>query len=207
MTDAQLINILYKQIEQGDCFTKEIQSILVEYRDSGGKQKVAQKLVERIAFDYSGNETFQDRAYDILDIITGWCNSEMTVWGKQKTENLVDDLRFEDDEMGVVFNHFSFCELVKHIMIKYGKIDYKLANKKLNESDLIKVPGSVDDVVFLSHELEFHWAMLLVHGNMYWTKGIPCDYNEFKEEYSEWEKDIKRKYNLKASYEYYWVRK
>ena len=92
-------------------------------------------------------------------------------------------------------------------MIKYGNIDYKLANKKLNESDLIKVPGSVDDVVFLSHELEFHWAMLLVHGNMYWTKGIPCDYNEFKEEYSEWEKDIKRKYNLKASYEYYRVRK
>ena len=89
MTDAQLINILYKQIEQGDCFTKEIQSILVEYRDSGGKQKVAQKLVERIAFDYSGNETFQDRAYDILDIITGWCNSEMTVWGKQKTEGIV----------------------------------------------------------------------------------------------------------------------
>jgi len=127
----------------------------------------------------------------------------MKVWSEQKTENLTDSLRFENDEIGIVFNHFSFCELVKHIMIKYGKIDYRLAIKKLNESNLIKTPKSVDDVIFLTHELEFHWAMLLVHGDMYWTKGIPSNFNEFEEEYCEWEKETMRKYNLKNSYEYY----
>ena len=156
MTDERLIKTLNKYIETGDCFTKEVQSVLIEYRNLGGKQEVAQKLVEQIAIGYSDNEVFQDRAYDILDIVTGWCNSEMKVWSGQQTENLTDSLRFENDEIGIVFNHFSFCELVKHIMIKYGKIDYRLANKKLNESNLIKTPKSIEDVVFLTHELEFH---------------------------------------------------
>ncbi|NDV57748.1 hypothetical protein [Bacteroides sp. 519] len=127
----------------------------------------------------------------------------MRVWEEQKMESLTDNLRFEDDESGVIFNHYSFCELVKHIMVKYGKISYDLATNKLNNSDLIKMPKSINEVLFLTHELEFHWAMLLTYGNMYWTKGIPSDFNEFKEEYFAWEEEIKRKYKLKESYRYY----
>jgi hypothetical protein len=127
----------------------------------------------------------------------------MRVWDRQITENLADGLRFGDNELGVIFNHLSFCELVKHIMVKYGKINYDSATERLNNSYLIKIPRTIEDVAFITHELEFHWAMLLVHGDMYWTKGIPSDFNEFKDEYFAWETEIKEKYNLKESYKYF----
>lgn len=206
MTDKELQEILKEKIEQGDCFNTEyflIQNILFDYKISGGQQETAKKLIEQLAVDFSSDETLQDRAYDILDIITGWCNPELRVWDGQKSDSLIDGLQFEDNETGVIFNHYSFCELVKHIMVNYGKTDYNLATEKLNNSYLIKIPRTVNDVVLLTHELEFHWAMLLVHGDMYWTKGIPSDFNEFKEEYFSWETEIKQKYNLKESYEYY----
>lgn len=202
MTIEELYEVLKKNIKQGDCFNKEIQDILFNFKNSGRQQETAQKLVERLAVDFSDDETLQDRAYDILDIVSG-CNAEMRVWDKQEPGKLIDGLQFEDDESGVIFNHFSFCELVKYIMVKYGKINYESANKRLINSHLAKIPGTIKDVEFLTHELEFHWAMLLVHGDMYWTKGIHSDFNEFADDYYKWEAEIKQKHNLKISYEYY----
>jgi len=120
-----------------------------------------------------------------------------------KTRKLKDNLRFEDSSEGVVFNHYSFCELIKYIMIEYGKVTYKEADQKLNSSFLIKEPESMNDVGFFSHELEFHWAMLVLHGEMYWLRDIPSDFNNFKEEYIAWEQYIMNKYDLKEPYEYY----
>ncbi|GFD83787.1 hypothetical protein [Tenacibaculum mesophilum] len=113
-----------------------------------------------------------------------------------------DNLLFKDEDESLVFNHYSFCELIKHIMVKYGKISYKNANEKLKQSFLINTPNTLEDVYQLTHELEYHWAMLLVHGNMYWTKGISSDINSFKDEYLAWEKEIIKKYNLKKTCEY-----
>ncbi|KOY84592.1 hypothetical protein AD998_20495 [bacterium 336/3] len=127
----------------------------------------------------------------------------MRVWDEQKSEKLADGLQFGDVESGVIFNHFSFCELIRNIMVKYGKLDRKLATEKLNNSYLTKAPRTINNVVLMTHELEFHWAMLLVHGHMYWTKGIPSDFNEFEEEYLAWESETRQKYKLKESYEYY----
>lgn len=203
MTYGELFEVLKKNIEQGDSFNKEIQNILLEFKKSGGQQETAMKLVERLAVDYSDDATLQDRAYDILDIVTGWCNTEMKVWDRTISGKLMDGLQFDDDESRIIFNHFSFCELVKFIMVKYGKIDYELAHEKLINSHLAKVPGTIKDVEFLTHELEFHWAMLLVHGDMYWTKGIHSDFNLFADEYFAWESEIMQKHNLKVSYEYY----
>jgi len=120
-----------------------------------------------------------------------------------KNKELKDNLQFEDASMRVVFNHFSFCEMVKHIMVKYGNATYKTANEKLQKSLLMEVPKTFNDVYLLTHELDFHWAMLIVHGNMYWTKGIPSDYNAFEDEYLTWQDEIRRKYNLKESYVFY----
>lgn len=167
MTDNELLEILKEKIEQDDCFNKQIQNILFDYKISGGQQETAKKIIELIAFDFSNDETLQDRAYDILDIIIGWCNSEMRVWDKQKLESRIDGLQIEDKETGVIFNHYSFCELVKHIMVNYGNIDYNLATEKLNNSYLTKAPRTINDVGLITHESEFHWAMLLVHGDMY----------------------------------------
>lgn len=117
--------------------------------------------------------------------------------------NLKDGYRYEDDSEGVIFNHYSFCEIVKHIMVKYGNLTYDFAQEKLKHSFLIEVPSSKDDVEFLGKELKFHWAMLTAFGEMYWTKGIPSDFNEFKNEYLEWESEIRLKRNLKEPFEYY----
>lgn len=203
MTDNELQETIKGKIEQGDCFNKQIQNVLFNYKLSGGQQETAKELIEQLAVDFSDDEVLQDRAYDILDIVTGWCSPVMRVWDEPNSEELTDGLQFEDAESGVIFNHFSFCELVKNIMVKYGNLDYNLATEKLNNSYLKKVPETINDVELITHELEFHWAMLLVHGDMYWTKGIPSDFNEFKDEYFSWETEIKRKYNLKESYKYY----
>lgn len=115
---------------------------------------------------------------------------------------LKDNLRFEDDTEVVVFNHYSFCELIKHIMVQYGKITYEVASEKIEQTFLYERP-SINELSLLEHELEFHWAMLLVHGDMYWTKGIPSDFIGFKEEYLNWELSTRQKYNLKVSFESY----
>ncbi|HRB70885.1 MAG TPA: hypothetical protein PK776_03465 [Flavobacterium sp.] len=203
MTENELQKIVKAKIAQGDCLNTSVQQILLDYKQSGGQQETARKLIEQVAVDLSDDETLRDRAYDILDIITGWCKPEIKVWDKQKPIQLTDGLQLEDDETGVVFNHFSFCEMLKHIMVNYGKVDYDVATEKLNDSYLIKEPRTIKDVEYITHELEFHWAMLLVHGEMYWTKGIPSDVNGFIDEYLAWKTEIKQKYNLKNSYEYY----
>ena len=120
-----------------------------------------------------------------------------------KNPNFIDGMRFEDDETGVVFNHFSFCEFIKHIMVAYGNMDLEQANEKVNNSFLAEVPRSMEDVQYLTQELGFHWAMLLTYGDMYWTKGIPSNFNDFKEEYFAWSEEVRQKYDLKRSYEYY----
>ena len=88
-----------------------------------------------------------------------------------KNTELKDGYRYEDLEEGVIFNHYSFCVLVKHIMVKYGHLTQDIAEKKLNNSFLVEVPSSKDYVEFLGHELEFHWAMIATYGEMYWTDG------------------------------------
>lgn len=213
MTDKSLFETLKEIINQGDdyylsveqlnIFNQRIHNILSDYKNSGGQQLTAQEIVEQIALTVSDDESLQTVAHDILDIITDWCQPEIRVWNTQKVIHLKDGLQFEDDETGVIFNHFSFCEMIKHTMVKYGEIDYELANEKINNSHLIKIPRTIRDIEFLTHELDYHWAMLLVHGEMYWTKGIPCNFNGFKEEYFAWRTEIKQKYNLKDLYNYY----
>ena len=67
-------------VEQGDCFNYNTRDLLNEYKHSGGKQDKAQQLVEQLAASYEHHEYLQDRAYDILDIITGWCGPNFIVW-------------------------------------------------------------------------------------------------------------------------------
>lgn len=83
MTDNELQNRLKEKIKQGNCFHKQVQAILCDYRDSGGKQETAIKLIEQLAIDFSGDEILHANAYDILDIATGWCRADMRVWDKQ----------------------------------------------------------------------------------------------------------------------------
>lgn len=121
-----------------------------------------------------------------------------------QTITLQDGLEFfDEDNNKVIFNHYSFCEWLKWIMVKYASKTYQEADKLVRESYFNITPHSYDDVFYITHELDYHWAMLLVYGEMYWLRGIPSDYNGFFEEYTAWEKEIKEKYNLKDSYHYF----
>ena len=81
MTEIELTEILRKYIIKNEsCFSKEVQRTLLAYKKSGGYQNTAKRVVEKLASEFSTNEEFQDKAYDILDIITNWCHQEMKVW-------------------------------------------------------------------------------------------------------------------------------
>ena len=64
------------------------------------------------------------------------------------------------------------------------------------------MPESINEVAFITHEEQYHWAMLLVKGNMYWLKGYPSDTNKFKEEHSVWEEQMPKQYQLNDEYMY-----
>lgn len=87
-------------------------------------------------------------------------------------------------------------------MVKYANKPYDEADTLVKGSQHIIAPSSYDDVTYITYELDYHWAMLLAHGEMYWVNGVPSNYNGFISEYLQWKKEISEKYNLKASYQY-----
>ncbi|WP_337085139.1 hypothetical protein [Elizabethkingia anophelis] len=80
MTNEELTETLKKHITNGNCFTTEVRTILIAYKNAGGHQENAKTLLETLAIESSADELLQDRTYDILDIVTGWCSPEMRVW-------------------------------------------------------------------------------------------------------------------------------
>lgn len=80
MTDKKFLEIIQNYIEKGDCHINKERDILLDFKSAGGKQETAEKLLKELALDLSDNQTLQDRVYDILDIVTGWCSSEIRIW-------------------------------------------------------------------------------------------------------------------------------
>ena len=64
------------------------------------------------------------------------------------------------------------------------------------------MPESINEVAFITHEEQYHWAMLLVKGDMYWLKGYPSGVIDFKEEYIDWEEQMVKQYQLNDEYIY-----
>ncbi len=109
-----------------------------------------------------------------------------------------DELKFTDTKTqeNIVFNLYTFGELLKGCLQKYSNIPTKKANDLVETCKLFKAPiNTANDVYFFSHEHPYHWAMICLHGDMYWEKNqsllqIPEDYNS-------WEKDYINTNNLK----------
>lgn len=80
MTAEKFLEIIQQYIDEGNCHIQREREMLLEFKKSGGKQETAQKLLEGLVLKYSDNETMQDRVYDILDIVAGWCSEELRVW-------------------------------------------------------------------------------------------------------------------------------
>jgi hypothetical protein len=107
-----------------------------------------------------------------------------------------DGLTFSDENSTdfVVFNYYTFREIIVGILIKYAKkseSDARLAVEQFKY--FVKPITTYNDVIFFSHETEYHWAMLIEQGDNYWLKGIPT---EPPIDYDEWETDFILQNNL-----------
>ena len=125
--------------------------------------------------------------------------------GTEPHENgLYDGIVYEDTENQChwIYNHYSYCEWLKHYMVHYAKLSWEEATKKLAQSSLFeRPPKDTEDLVCITHELTYHNAMEIAKGNMYWRNGTPSDTNDFEEEHDIWYEQTKEKYHLNEEYE------
>ena len=68
-------------IAQGNGLSSEVRDLLIEFRSLGGQQADAAEMGKERKQE--SVEELQDHADDVLDIITGWCASEMRVWNDE----------------------------------------------------------------------------------------------------------------------------
>ena len=107
-----------------------------------------------------------------------------------------DGLVFKDEDGQVIFNQYSFCELVKRLLVELVGISYEEA------SQIVAAPVSnVMGVAVFSHDLPYYWAMFFYYGNGYWweDKGIPAQ-PEDMDAYETLENKIMEKYHLKEPF-------
>ncbi|PWD59765.1 hypothetical protein [Pectobacterium parmentieri] len=107
---------------------------------------------------------------------------------------IADNLIFRDEKTGevVIFNYFTWVEVIKGVIFKYTEkskedIDFLVASHSLVKN----ANSNYISVVLCSHEVEYHWAMLIVYGELYWNYGVTQ--NE-PDGYWDWETDY-RKFN------------
>ena len=86
-----------------------------------------------------------------------------------------DGLVFKDEDGQVIFNQYSFCELVKHLLVELVGISYEEASQIVERSPLAEPVADAMGVAIFSHDLPYYWAMFFYYGNGYWwEKGIPA---------------------------------
>lgn len=86
---------------------------------------------------------------------------------------LMDGIVFYDGQDKVIFNQYSFCELIKYLLVEFVGISYEDASNQVDHSSLAEPISDVMEIYLLNHELPYYWAMCLYYGNCYWQKGIP----------------------------------
>ena len=112
-----------------------------------------------------------------------------------------DGLVFKDEDGQVIFNQYSFCELVKHLLVELVGISYEEASQTVERSPLAAPVSNVMGVGVFSHDLPYYWAMFFYYGNGYWweDKGIPAQ-PEDMDAYEALENKIMEKYDLKEPF-------
>lgn len=66
---------------------------------------------------------------------------------------LRDGLVFKDEDGQVIFNQYSFCELVKHLLVELVGISYEEASQIVERSPLAAPVANVMGVAIFSHDL------------------------------------------------------
>jgi len=96
----------------------------------------------------------------------------------------------------VIFNYLTWVEVVKAIIVRYADTTPEVAAELVSQSPITSVlPTSSMSVLSLSHDLEYHWAMIIKYGPMYWLRGISAHYPEG---YLEWDTKYRSENGLAA---------
>ena len=74
-----------------------------------------------------------------------------------------------DEKVGMYYNAWLF--IIRCILVKYRHKTAAEADEILKKH-YYKKPANFDDVICISHETEYHWAMLGAYGEQYWLKGM-----------------------------------
>ena len=101
----------------------------------------------------------------------------------------------------IIFNHKTWLSIIKGIIITYAKKSSSEADAAITRAQYLDAPlKSYMSAVLYSHDEEYHWAMLAIYGNNYWTNGIqsnlPPEYDEWLDSY------IKNNMLQKESFEF-----
>ncbi len=104
----------------------------------------------------------------------------------------IDGISLVDADSGetVVFHQGSWLAVIAAIIVKY-------AHKRPDEAVALTAQpvASYAAAVLLSHELEFHGALVIAHGEMYWHRGISP---ALPPGYRNWEENYRREHRLAA---------
>lgn len=113
---------------------------------------------------------------------------------------LKDGVILYDHDNKIVFNQYSFCELMKHLLSYYVHISYAEASEIVDHSSFAKPVSDIMDASLLAHEYTYYWSMILYYGNVYWEKGIPAEPDDLTA-YFRLENSIMKQYNLNEPFE------
>ena len=87
-------------------------------------------------------------------------------------QNLRDGIEFYDEENSEIigFNQLTFYHLLQAILLHYLDLSTAEAREKVDNSHLfLPEIKSCTGIVYYSHEIPWHWAMICQFGQMYWT--------------------------------------
>ncbi|TDT51582.1 hypothetical protein DFO53_4087 [Enterobacter sp. AG5470] len=112
---------------------------------------------------------------------------------------IIDGMVFVNDKNineTVVFNFHTWVEMIKAILLKYtDKLESEMDCLIYNNPLIENACDNYMAVIVRCHETEYHWAMLIAHGEQYWNKGIST---QEPAGYFEWEKQFRDENKLAA---------
>lgn len=119
--------------------------------------------------------------------------------------NFKDNLEYIDtkDNIGdkLIFNQLSWVKIIRAILIKYTSKTEKEVDVIVSENkSFFSAPRTFFGVVLLSHDGEYHSAMLLAYGNMYWLPENGGISSEEPEDYFDWYDTYIKENNLQEPF-------
>ncbi|MBD2805889.1 hypothetical protein ID855_14525 [Xenorhabdus sp. ZM] len=120
-----------------------------------------------------------------------------------KEIDIVDGVVFINEnnpDRTVVFNIYTWVEMLKAIVIKYAnKSESEARDIVLNSHVVSNIRSgdiSLKNIWTLEVETEYEWEMFIIYGDEYWLKNIPA-YEPAR--FYEWEAQYRKGYNLSNS--------